>query len=170
MASIMSPMTTANLLHRFLLALASLALGPGVPAHAADSNAKLSRGATLYASCAQCHGEQGEGIEAKSAPRLAGREDWFIRRQLAEFRQRERGKDDSKETGFLPPEERTKFMHPVSDKLTRSDTSALIAHLATLRPEPIPSARTGDVKRGEGLYAGCIECHGKAAEGSRRRA
>lgn len=130
---------------------------------------KVSRGAALYATCIQCHGAQGEGLERTMAPRLAGREDWFIRRQLEEFRRRERGRDDSKETGFLPAEARTQFMHPVADKLTRADTEALIAHLGTLRPGPIPPARLGDVTRGRSLYGACADCHGQSAEGIRRR-
>ena len=136
---------------------------------AAEPKATTSRGATLYVTCAQCHGEKAEGNESNHAPQLAGREDWFITKQLEEFRRRERGKDDSKETGFLPPEERTKFMHPVADKLTRADTRALIAHMATLQPDPVPPARLGDVTRGQTLYATCIECHGKSAEGNRRK-
>jgi cytochrome c oxidase subunit 2 len=136
---------------------------------AAETQVKPGRGATLYATCAECHGNQGEGIEATKAPRLAGREEWYIRKQIEAFRRQQRGRDDSKETGFLPPEERTQFMHPVADKLSRADTRALIAHLETLRPGPIAPARVGDVTRGHALYARCIECHGKAAEGNRRK-
>lgn len=137
--------------------------------HAADTKAKPSRGASLYAACAQCHGEQGEGLETTQAPRIAGREDWYIRKQIEDFRRQERGKDDSKETGFLPPAERTQFMHPVADKLSRADLRALVGHLETFRPGPIAPARLGDVVRGRTLYAGCIECHGKAGEGNRRK-
>ena len=108
-------------------------------------------------------------LEATKAPRLASRGDWFLKKQLEAFRRREHGKDDSKETGFLPPEERTKFMHPVADKLSRSDTKALLVHIATLRPAPVPQARVGDASRGRALYAACIECHGKSAEGDRRK-
>jgi len=161
-------MPRLNFFRTCLLALLLPACALVVPARAAESKIKDSTGAALYAACAQCHGEKGEGIEATKAPRLAGREDWFIKKQLEEFRRRERGKDDSKKNGFLPPEERTQFMHPVADKLTRADTKALIAHLATLRPEPVPPARVGDTTRGRALYAACIECHGKTAEGNRR--
>ena len=90
-------------------------------------------------------------------------------RSSQNFQQRERGKDDAKETGFLAPEARTQFMHPVADKLTRQDTQALLAHLATLQPDPVPPARTGEVIRGRERYAACIECHGKAVEGNRGR-
>lgn len=154
-----------NCLRAVLLSACLLA----VTTRAAEQAPKASRGAALFANCAQCHGEKGEGLEATKAPRLAGREDWFLKKQLEEFRRRERGKDDSKETGFLPPDERTKFMHPVADKLDRSDTKALLAHIATLRPAAVPQARLGDANKGRALYAACIECHGKSAEGNRRK-
>ncbi len=158
-----------NLLRICILALPLGACGLAVPARAAEPKSKTSRGAALYVACAQCHGQKGEGIEATKAPRLAGREGWFIRKQLEEFRRRERGRDDSKETGFLPPEERTQLMHPVADQLSRADMRALVAHLDTLRPEPIALASAGDVARGRALYAECIGCHGKKAQGNRRK-
>ena len=157
-----SPLTRLML----LVLLAGILTGP---IHAAESINKPSRGATLYAACAECHGHKGEGIESTKAPRLAGREDWFIKKQVEDFRRRDRGKDDSKETGFLPPEERTQFMHPVADKLNRGDIKAIIAHLATLRPEPVLPARLGDAARGRAHYAACIECHGMSGEGNRRK-
>lgn len=152
-----------------LPALLLAAAGLMLPGCADRVTNKVSRGAAFYATCVQCHGAQGEGIERTMAPRLAGREDWFIRKQLEEFRRRERGRDDSKETGFLPPEARTQFMHPVADKLTRADTEALLAHLGTLRPGPVPPARLGDVTRGRSLYGACSDCHGQSAEGIRHR-
>lgn len=165
-------MMSVSAFRPFAKRLLTLLLSAGVlvaSTRAAESTARTRRGAALYATCVQCHGEKAEGIEATKAPRLAGREDWFITRQLEGFRRRERGRDDSKETGFLPPEARTQFMHPVSDKLTRADTKALIAYLATLRPDPVSPARLGDVARGRTFYAACVECHGKAAEGNRRK-
>lgn len=140
-----------------------------IPARAADPDVKTSKGGALYATCVRCHDEHGEGSEVTSAPRLAGREGWFIKKQIQQFRERQRGKDDSNETGFLPPEARTQLMHPLADKLSRADTKALIAHLATLHPESVPPARLGDSARGRVLYAACIECYGKTAEGNRRR-
>jgi cytochrome c oxidase subunit 2 len=152
-----------------LLTVAWLACRIAFPVRAAETDARTSRGAALYGNCAECHGPKGEGIQAKSAPRLAGREDWFVKTQIERFRRRERGRDDAKETGFLPPEERTQFMHSVADQLTRADMKALLAYLATLQPDPVPPAQLGDASRGRERYQACIECHGKAAEGNRRQ-
>ena len=37
-----------------------------------------SRGGTLYAACAVCHGRSGEGNDALGAPRLAGQATWYL--------------------------------------------------------------------------------------------
>ncbi len=151
-----------------LLALVLPVLGLTLTAHADRTNSPPNRGEALYVSCAQCHGAKAEGLESTQAPRLAGRESWFIQRQLEEFRRRQRGKDESYEKGFLPPPERTLLMHPVVDSLTRSDTRSLIAYLSALRPEPVPPARRGDANHGRQLYQACVACHGKTAAGNRR--
>ena len=44
-----------------------------------------SRGRTLYAACAVCHGRSGEGNDALGAPRLAGQAGWYTARQLRKF-------------------------------------------------------------------------------------
>ena len=44
------------------LVVGLLACGLAFPVHAAETNAKATRGATLYAGCIQCHGEKAEGI------------------------------------------------------------------------------------------------------------
>jgi cytochrome c oxidase subunit II len=49
------------------------------------------RGKKLYATCASCHGDKGEGIWATNAPRLSGMSDWYMARQLENFRQGIRG-------------------------------------------------------------------------------
>ena len=153
------------------LGVASLVLLSGCAGPESGPSAQAPRdGAALYvkSGCVQCHGAQAEGLESTKAPRLAGREDWFIRRQIAAFQRRERGRDDSKETGFLPPEARTQFMHPVADKLGRREIEALSAHLAALRPAPLPPSKLGDPSKGRALFAGCVECHGFSAEGNVR--
>lgn len=50
-----------------------------------------ARGKSLYATCAQCHGVNGEGVWTTHAPRLAQMSDWYLARQLQNFRQGIRG-------------------------------------------------------------------------------
>lgn len=51
----------------------------------------VAEGQALYATCASCHGPFGEGIWTTSAPRLAHMSDWYLQRQLKNFRQGVRG-------------------------------------------------------------------------------
>lgn len=50
-----------------------------------------ARGQGLYAVCSTCHGPSGEGMQEMSAPRLAGREAWYLIRQLQNFKAGIRG-------------------------------------------------------------------------------
>jgi cytochrome c oxidase subunit 2 len=50
-----------------------------------------ARGKSLYAICASCHGATGGGIWSTHAPRLARMSDWYLARQLQNFRQGIRG-------------------------------------------------------------------------------
>jgi cytochrome c oxidase subunit 2 len=50
-----------------------------------------ARGARLYPTCAVCHGPAGEGRWSTNAPPLAGMTDWYLARQLHNFKSRVRG-------------------------------------------------------------------------------
>ncbi len=60
---------------------ATVALGEG----------DAERGKTFYAVCSTCHGPNGEGMEAMNAPALAGMQEWYVIRQLQNFRSGVRG-------------------------------------------------------------------------------
>jgi cytochrome c oxidase subunit II len=49
------------------------------------------RGKALYAVCATCHGPNAEGMREMNAPALAGREEWYLVRQLQNFKSGARG-------------------------------------------------------------------------------
>ena len=44
------------------------------------------RGAAHYTSCGACHGGEAQGNYALQAPALAGQDDWYLKRQLENFR------------------------------------------------------------------------------------
>ena len=50
------------------------------------------RGRDLWATCGACHGYAGEGIKALNAPRTAGMTDWYLKRQLENFKAGIRGR------------------------------------------------------------------------------
>jgi cytochrome c oxidase subunit II len=53
----------------------------------------LDRGKSLYGICATCHGPNAEGMPEMNAPALAGREEWYLVRQLENFKSGARGAD-----------------------------------------------------------------------------
>lgn len=50
-----------------------------------------AKGASRYTSCAACHGAKAQGNYALQAPALAGQSDWYLKRQLKNFREGIRG-------------------------------------------------------------------------------
>ncbi|MDZ4730012.1 MAG: c-type cytochrome [Xanthomonadales bacterium] len=58
---------------------------------AATLQGDVELGAKLYGTCKSCHGEQGQGIWALNAPRLEGLNDWYLKRQLQNYKSGTRG-------------------------------------------------------------------------------
>lgn len=57
----------------------------------AEGNAE--RGKTFFAVCTTCHGANAEGMKEMNAPKLAGQEEWYLIRQLQNFKEGIRGAD-----------------------------------------------------------------------------
>jgi len=86
-------------------------------------------GAELYATCAGCHGAQGEGIEAVGAPSLNHSSDWYLYTSLLNFKSGIRGSD--------PRDAQGAAMRGMSQLL--ADDQAIkdvIAYIMTLQPIP----------------------------------
>ena len=69
---------------------AYLAALPDAPV-ATTIKGNIETGRQRYATCAACHGANGGGIAATNAPRLHGMSDWYMARQLRNFRDGVRG-------------------------------------------------------------------------------
>ena len=63
------------------------------PAPAASIEGNAADGQAHYGSCAACHGANAEGNEALGAPGLSGINDWYLVRQLENYRDGRRGVD-----------------------------------------------------------------------------
>jgi cytochrome c oxidase subunit 2 len=59
----------------------------------------VDRGEDLFTTCKSCHGAQGQGIWALNAPRLKGVNDWYLIRQLQNYKQGIRGSHPSDLSG-----------------------------------------------------------------------
>jgi cytochrome c oxidase subunit 2 len=116
-------------------------------------------GAAQYAVCMACHGPSGEGNAALNAPRIAGQEAGYVRRQLRAFRNGLRGVhiDDTYGKQMLP------FAAMLPDEGAIRNVSAYIAELPGHESE---ATVAGDAKRGRSLYTTCAACHGTRGQGN----
>lgn len=64
-------------------------LTPPVPPAMVQGDA--SAGKSLYTTCVECHGAKAEGNLAKNAPKLADQDDWYLVRELQNFKKGLRG-------------------------------------------------------------------------------
>ncbi|HSV36944.1 MAG TPA: c-type cytochrome [Ramlibacter sp.] len=115
-------------------------------------------GKALYATCAACHGANGEGNIAMNAPKLSGQGAWYLARQLKLFKQGVRGTHDKDVFG--------KMMAPMAGVLADDAAIAdVVAYIATLPDAPVAATIRGDVDTGRRRYATCAACHGADGRG-----
>lgn len=119
------------------------------------------KGKGLYASCAACHGQNGEGLQATNSPRLSGLQDWYLLSQLQKFRSGLRGANPEDIYGMQ--------MAPMAKALPNEQALLdVVAYIGTLKASRPPRTEmTGDPKRGAKLYP-CAFCHGTKAQGMRK--
>ncbi len=111
-----------------------------------------------YLVCSACHGQNGEGNAALNAPRLAGQEGWYIKRQLAAYNAGMRGTQPGDMYGM----QMRNMANSVSGEAAIDN---LIAYIGTLEPPASTPTVSGDAAVGKALYAVCVACHGAQAEG-----
>jgi cytochrome c oxidase subunit 2 len=124
----------------------------------AVAKADPAAGAGQYAVCTACHGPAGEGNPALNAPRLAGQDAWYIRRQLHAFRDGVRGAHEGDVFGA----QMRAFASMLPDDTAIRNLSAYIESMPGHQAE---GSVTGNVDRGRRLYTTCGSCHGRAGEG-----
>jgi cytochrome c oxidase subunit 2 len=115
-------------------------------------------GAAQYAVCMACHGPSGEGNPVLNAPRLAGQEAWYVRRQLHAFRNGLRGAHAQDTYGA----QMRAFAAMLPDDAAIRNLSAYVETLPG--HEPVATV-TGNVNRGRSLYTTCAACHGREGQG-----
>lgn len=124
-----------------------------------------ARGQASYAVCLACHGNQGQGVQpadpdtltGTNGPKLAGQEDWYLRRQIANFKNGLRGTED------LIAQQMANMVAVLQTDQTIED---VIAYIETFPDEPAEATITGDAGRGRQLYTTCSLCHGANGQGS----
>jgi len=118
------------------------------------------KGKSLFQVCAACHGQNGEGNKALNAPANAGQNEWYVVRQLKNFRAGIRGADPKDIFGAQ--------MRPMAlilaDDQAVEDVAAYVASLAAPNP---PKTIEGNIEAGKKAYVTCVACHGENGEGNK---
>lgn len=126
---------------------------------AATKPGDAAAGAANYAVCAACHGPDAQGNPAMNAPKLAGQDGWYLKRQLYGFRHGLRGADEKDTYG--------QQMAPMAMSL--ADETAVrnvVAYISSLPAgDNAKQTLAGNVAHGKALYVTCGNCHGDRGEG-----
>ena len=155
------------------------------------SSASAGRGAALYGKCVNCHGENGHGKTLALAPAIAGLPQWYVERQLYNFKFGIRGYDfhdleghrmrpmarmlraagedtvdlEAKKAALMDTDPSTPGIQNDALK-NENDIKAVAAYVAKMAPAPSkPTLEGGDAEAGKALYSVCVACHGKEAKG-----
>lgn len=110
----------------------SLALIYGAQAMAEEETTAAERGAEVFDDCSICHGDEAEGGEDFGAPKLAGQLDWYLIRQLQNFRAGARGNAEGDDFGPV--------MQPMAVDLEDQDIEDVVAYIMTLDQNYDPDA------------------------------
>jgi len=83
-------------------------------------------GKTAYAVCAACHGPNAEGNQQMGGPELAGQDDWYLARQIVNFKKGLRGYDPKDTFGMQ--------MKPMAATLaTDKAVNDVVAYISSLK-------------------------------------
>lgn len=163
---------------RLLAACLAAAALLGAPALVRAEDANLDHGKKLFALCAQCHGEAGEGKQAIGAPAIAGLPAWYVQNQLVKFASGLRGKhfDDVEGLRMRPMSlyliagghaERNlkgEAADPTAVDPNIRDVAAFVGTLPATNPGPTLAG--GNAANGQNTYLACSSCHGQNGEGN----
>ena len=131
----------------------------------------IQKGKSAYAVCATCHGANGQGNEALNAPKIAGLPDWYVERQLNNFKRGIRG--------VHPKDIYGQQMRPMAIALLNDEAVRdMTVYVATLKSrsisKPVTVASSSKAVTNvqapvsEPLYAPCASCHGSEGEGNQK--
>lgn len=142
------------------LAAGLLAVQPAARSAGADETAAGAR--ALYANCAGCHGDYGQGNAAVGAPNIAGLDAVYIERQLRNFASGVRG-----DAGDGYGARMRAALQALPDPGGQRAVAAYVAALPRAAPVPAAGAPQGNRDAGRNYYnAICSACHNGNGRGS----
>jgi cytochrome c oxidase subunit 2 len=123
-----------------------------------ENTADINTGRALYAVCASCHGQEGEGNEALNAPRLAGMSSWYMESQINKYKNGMRGAHEEDVYG--------RQMVPMAATLANeAAVKNVAAYIASMADTTVTETIAGNIENGRRLYTTCGACHGKQGQG-----
>jgi cytochrome c oxidase subunit 2 len=115
-------------------------------------------GAAQYGVCAACHGQQGEGIPAMNAPKIAGQSEWYLKRQILNYKNGLRGTHKDDVYG-------AQMIGMVATLVDEQAVDNVVAHIRTFPDNAVASTIEGNTADGQKHYNTCAYCHGKDGMG-----
>lgn len=144
---------TKLLMHGLLIVIG---IGAAVSVVAAGDPDK---GKTLFMVCATCHGMSGEGNTMLNAPVTGGQSEWYVTRQLNNYKVGIRGTDPKDMYGMQ--------MRPMAMTLADDQVVAdVAAYVASLSPPKPTKTIEGNAAAGKTAFATCMACHGDKGQGN----
>ena len=124
------------------------------------ANGDIAAGKSKVATCAACHGQDGNGVEAlPQQPKLAGQHAEYAAKQLRDYQSKSR---------------ENAIMAPMIASLSEEDINDISAYYASLKGS-IGSSSPDSIEAGEKLYragneetglSACMACHGPSGKGN----
>ena len=118
------------------------------------------QGKKLYSICVACHGASGEGRKIANAPRISGQHEWYVAKQLKNYRDGVRGIHIDDITGMQ--------MRSIAITLkTDEEIADVAAYVATLKSDSPATTMNGNILSGKKAYGTCVACHGQDGMGNK---
>ena len=95
---------------------------------------------------------------ALSAPKLAGLDSWYLKRQLQHYKDGVRGSDPSDTLGM-------QMRGMAATLTTEAAIDNVVAYIGTLPDVPAAPTISGNIDAGRKLYDTCVNCHGREGQG-----
>lgn len=135
-------------------------IGAPVSNEVTSVKADLKKGVQLFNTCVACHGQNAKGNQSLGAPSLVNQDDWYLIRQLENFKNGIRGTDPSDTQGT-----QMAAMAKLLDSPEK--VASVVAHIKSLPKSNTTKTIDGDPAAGQQYYSMiCGACHSEGGIGN----
>ncbi len=107
--------------------------------------------------CQSCHGESLQGNQSLQAPLLSGLSQWYLYRQMQNYREGIRGNHPEDIFG--------QSMRLSVINLKDIEVQALAEYISKINADKQKTSINADIETGKFVFEHCISCHGEFGEG-----